>query len=62
MVRERTDGGEITESLQGRSVVIEEAADDPCFAAVGMLAGPGMTFAAEAARTDDVELFHVQAT
>jgi hypothetical protein len=27
-----------------------------------MLAGPGMTFAAEAACTDDVELFHVQAT
>jgi hypothetical protein len=62
MAGERTDGGEITESFQGLSVVIEEAGDDPCFAAVGMLAGPGMTFAAEAARTDDVELFHVQAT
>ena len=62
MARERTDGGEVAEWLQGLGVVIEEAGDGPSFAAAGMLAGPGVTFATEAARTDDVELFHVQAT
>ena len=62
MTRERTDGGEVAEWLQGLGVVIEEAGDGPSLAAVGMLAGPGVTFATEAACTDDEELFHVQVT
>ena len=62
MASERRYGCEASERGKRVQIIVKETGDRPCAATVGMLAGPGVTFAAEAARTDDVELFHVQAT
>ena len=60
MSREGPDRGEVAEAFQRGRVVVEEGAEDPDTAVVGMLPGPGVHLPAEAAGADDEEVIHVR--
>ena len=60
MSREGPDRGEVAEAFQRGRVVVEEGAKGPDTPVVGMLPGPGVHLAAEAAGADDEEFLHVR--